>query len=35
MPHLARLRLFASQDAGAPLPSGAVAEVGHATFVRK
>jgi hypothetical protein len=30
--HTRRLRLFASQDAGAPLPSP---KVGHATFVRK
>jgi hypothetical protein len=30
MPLLARLRLLARQDAGAPLPPGAAGEVGHA-----
>ena len=30
MPLLARLRLLASEEAGAPLPPGAAGEVGHA-----
>ena len=33
MPLLARLRLLARQDAGAPLPPGAAGEVGHAARV--